>query len=145
MILRYILSIAISVNAIALNESVALENVPDVSKGAQEFRQLSEVGGIQSLITQIKKCWADFETRKTQGAAARCFALDYTSCLFDDFVSKKRGEPNNDFVRIEKVLTRANRALEAIKIEQKERGMIITDWVRVSESEALRLGRVDGF
>ena len=70
MILRYILSIAISVNAIALNECVALENVPDVSRGAQQFRQLSEVGGIQSLIAQIKKCWADFETIKTQGAAA---------------------------------------------------------------------------
>ena len=54
---------------------------------------------------------------------------------------KKRGVPNNDFVRIEKVLTRANRALEAIKIEQKERGMIIADWVRVSEGEAMRLAK----
>jgi hypothetical protein len=144
MIFRYILCVAIAANATAMTESMAVENVPDVSKGAQQFHQLSEVGGVQNLVAQIRNCWAEFEIKKTQSAVARCFALDYTSYLFDDFIARNRGVSSTDFLRVEKVLTRVNRALEAIKIEQKERGRLIADWVSVSESEAVRLAKQTG-
>jgi hypothetical protein len=140
MIFRNIISVIIVLNATALSEGVALENVPDVSKGALQFHQLYDVGGVPKLVIQIKECWAEFELKKTRGAAARCFALDYTANLFDDIVTKQSGAPSSEFLRIEKVLTRVNRALAALKIEQKERGTLIADWTLVSEREAVRLG-----
>ena len=140
MIFRYAVLITVTLNA-ALNTAVAFENVPDVSKGAQQFHEIYKSGGLPQLVIRIQECWATFETKKTQGAAARCFALDYTANLIDDVVAKRSGLPSSEFLRIEKVLTRVNRALIALKIEQKERGTLISDWTIVSENEATRLAK----
>jgi hypothetical protein len=78
---------------------------------------------------------------KNKRKAARCFALDYTANLIDETIAKRSNVPSSEFLRIEKVLTRANRALISLKIEQKERGTLIADWIVVSEGEAVRLAR----
>jgi hypothetical protein len=139
MISRYLIGIAIVWNGAFLSKGEAAENVPEVSKGAREFHQIVQSGEFTNITPKIKECWETFGVKKTQGSAARCFAIDYTAYLFDDFVAKKSGTIGSEFLRIEKVLTRVNRALQDLKIEQKERGVLIADWTTVSESEAVRL------
>jgi len=140
MIFRYVVVVTIALSAPA-SGAVAFENVPDVSKGAAQFHQIYEASGLSQIIIQTKECWANFAIKKTQGAAARCFAIDYTANLFDDIVTRRSGSPSTEFLRVEKVLTRVNSALIALKIEQKERGVLISDWTIVSENEAVRLAK----
>ena len=121
MIFRYAVLITVTLNA-ALNTAVAFENVPDVSKGAQQFHEIYESGGLPQLVIRIQECWATFETKKTQGAAARCFALDYTANLIDDVVAKRSGLPSSEFLRIEKVLNSCQSCIDSTKDRTKREG-----------------------
>jgi len=115
-------------NAGAQNPAPLRENFPVVNRGVIEFFKIKNSGDFDGFVTEIKKCWANIEIRKTQEAIAFCFSLDYSTSTFDELAATRTNVPQSDFTKIEKTLTRVNKALKELKDDQDKRGQLISGW-----------------
>jgi hypothetical protein len=110
----------------------AQENNASITKGVFEFQKRLKDDGVIGVISQIGECWKQAGENLSQDTVAFCFTIDYSANDFSEFVSKKEGSIQPEFLGIERVLSRANVALKRMKVEQSERGKLISGWIKLS-------------
>ncbi len=97
-----------------------------IGRAIQDLTPALRQGSTAGLAQLVRDCYAKQPARSE--AVAYCFTLDYSASRLDDAISRRSGANIDPYLSIEKVLTRANRALSAIKIEQPQRGPLIAFW-----------------
>jgi hypothetical protein len=103
-----------------------------VTKGVFEFQKRFENDGIIGVIARISDCWKQAGGNMSQDIVAFCFTIDYVASDLSEFVSKKENSAQPEFLRIERVLSRANVVLKKMKVEQSDRGKLISGWIKLS-------------
>jgi hypothetical protein len=110
----------------------AQENNASVTKGVFEFQKQLRTDGIIGVISRIRDCWKEAGGGMSQDIVAFCFTIDYAANDFSEFVSKKENSAQPEFLNIERVLSRVNIVLKQMKVEQSDRGKLISGWIKLS-------------
>lgn len=119
--LGFVLGIVCATRDVAAqNDATLWENFPNVNRGVIEFYRINKSASLQGLIAHVQNCWANANNTKSQEGIAGCFSLDYSTSTFDELVSMKKKVPQTDFTKIEKTLSRVNKALRELKYDQEK-------------------------
>jgi hypothetical protein len=110
----------------------AQENNASVTKGVFEFQTRLKDDGVVGVISRIGECWKRAGEKLSQDIVAFCFTIDYAANDFSEFALKKEGSIQPEFLRAERVLSRVNVALKRMKVEQSDRGKLISGWIKLS-------------
>jgi hypothetical protein len=121
----------------ATGPGLAQEGAAQVGRAVQDFASYVREGRTTELLDAIRRCYGTPPAKIN--AISYCFALDYIAMRLDDAVAKKSGGSGSSYLIPEKVLTRANRALQAIKVEQAQRGVLIAFWSNLSRAMLSKL------
>ena len=125
--------------AVAANSVCAQEGGPQIGRAIQDIGASIREGTAKNLVSTVRDCYRSLLPNEGPDKVAYCFGLDYSANqLRQAFVANGDAEGERYF-SIEKVLTRANRALHARKIEQLERGPLIAFWANSSRSMLRKL------
>jgi hypothetical protein len=118
----------------ATNSVRAQEGGPQIGRAIQDMGASIRSGTAKNLASTVRECYRSMLPNDGADKVAYCFGLDYcANQLRSAFVTIGDAESQRYF-SIEKVLTRANRALHLRKIEQVERGPLIAFWANSSRS-----------
>jgi hypothetical protein len=98
----------------------------------EEFGARLRAGQISEIVLTIRNCYQ--AQPNTSDKIAYCFALDYSAMRLDLASAARSSTTTNAYLEPEKVLTRANRAFQAIKVEQHQRGVLIAFWSKLTRS-----------
>jgi hypothetical protein len=117
-----------------VSQACAQEGAAQVGRAINDLAKYLKQGGVQSLSQRVRDCYQALSATSKADAVAYCFALDYGASRIDQILADRSRSMPQAYLSIEKVLTRANRALSAIKIEQAERGPLIAFWSNSSRA-----------
>ena len=112
----------------------AEEGAAQVGRAISDLAIVLRQGTLESLPRLVRECYENRQANSGVDMIAYCFALDYGSTQIDQASARKFGAVPQAYLSIEKVLTRANRALSAVKVEQAERGPLIAFWANSSRA-----------
>jgi hypothetical protein len=112
--------------------ALAQKGAAQVGRAVQDFAAQMRGGRTAELSDAIRRCYQAPPTKTD--AIPYCFALDYSAMRLDQALATKSSVPGSPYLIPEKVLKRANRAFQAIKVEQAQRGVLIAFWSTLSRS-----------
>jgi hypothetical protein len=133
------LALSALIVSLATNLARAQGGGPQIGRAVQDIGASIREGTARNLISTVRECYRSMLPTDGPDNVAYCFGLDYSANqLRQAFVAIGDAESQRYF-SIEKVLTRANRALHVRKIEQLERGPLIAFWANSTRSMLRRL------
>jgi hypothetical protein len=115
-----------------LSQACAQEGAAQIGRAFNDLTAFVRQGRSESLPRLVRECYQKRPVNGSVDTIAYCFALDYSASQIDLAIARKSGAEPQAYLSVEKVLTRANRALDAVKIEQAERGPLIAFWANSS-------------
>jgi hypothetical protein len=121
---------------LATNPAHAQEGGPQIGRAAQDFGASIREGTAKNLVSTVRECYRSMLPNDGPDKVAYCFGLDYSANQLRQAIGDAESQR---YFSIEKVLTRANRALHACKVEQLERGPLIAFWANSSRNMLRKL------
>jgi hypothetical protein len=124
----------------SLATSHAQEGGPQIGRAVNEISRSIRSGAIIQLPRIVRDCYQALGAAAGSDKVAYCFGLDYAACQLRQLTAADFDAEGQRYLSIEKVLTRVNRALDARKVEQAERGPLIAFWTNSTRSMLRKAG-----
>ena len=100
----------------------------ETADGVKLFDKYYKSNGMSGVLAGIRECYDNFSRNKSVKLAKSCFTLDFAANRVDTAMADGIGFPQQEFIKIEKVLSRANAALSSLGLDQDKRGERLSEW-----------------